>query len=81
VVVGLLVDAVGDFLVVLVTHTVLVGGLVDLCRQKLALLDFVRRDVDEETVRLLTCLSAKPWALSLPWRELLALSMSPDIVI
>jgi hypothetical protein len=66
VVVGLFVDAVGDFLVVLVTHAVLVGGLVDLCRQKLALLDFVRRDVDEETVRLLTCLSAKPWALSLP---------------
>jgi hypothetical protein len=30
-VVGLLVDAVGDLLVVLVAHAVLVGGLVDLC--------------------------------------------------
>jgi hypothetical protein len=30
-VVGLLVDAVGDLLVVLVAHTVLVGGLVNLC--------------------------------------------------
>jgi len=31
VLVGLLVDAVGDLLVVLVAHAVLVGSLVDLC--------------------------------------------------
>ena len=32
-VVGLLVVAVGDLLVVLVAHTVLVGGLINLCEQ------------------------------------------------
>ena len=37
-VVGLLVDAVGDLLVVLVAHTVLVGGLINLCEQLSALL-------------------------------------------
>jgi hypothetical protein len=39
-VVGLLVDAVGDLLVVLVAHAVLVGSLVDLCGGLLALLRF-----------------------------------------
>lgn len=38
-VVGLLVDAIRDLLVVLVTHAVVVGGLVDLCRQMLVRLD------------------------------------------
>ena len=31
--------------------------------------------------RVLTCLSAKPWAALLPLRESLALSMSPDIFV
>jgi hypothetical protein len=39
-VVGLLVDAVGDLLVVLVSHAMVVGELVDLCRRKLALLHY-----------------------------------------
>jgi hypothetical protein len=41
-VVGLLVDAIGDLLVVFVAHAVLVGGLVDLYRLLLALLHFGR---------------------------------------
>jgi hypothetical protein len=39
-VVGLLVDAVGDLLVVLVSHAMVIGKLVDLCRRELALLHY-----------------------------------------
>jgi hypothetical protein len=46
--VGLLVDAVGDLLVVLVAHAVLVGGLVDLCELLLALVNPERRVLVED---------------------------------
>lgn len=47
-VVGLLVDAVGDLLVVLVAHAILVGGLVDLCELSLALVKSARSGLAED---------------------------------
>lgn len=79
-VVGLLVDAIGDLLVVLVTEASLVGGVVNLCIycQHCKKTEAGQRGGHE---RVLTCLSAKPWAALLPLRESLALSMSPDMFV
>ena len=79
-VVGLLVDAVGDLLVVLVTEASLVSGVVNLCVycQHWNKTEVGQRGGHE---RVLTCLSAKPWAALLPLRESLALSMSPDMFV
>ena len=79
-VVGLLVDAIGDLLVVLVTKASLVGSVVNLlCDVSIEKgLSVGNRDWYE---RVLTCLSAKPWAALLPLRESLALSISPDMFV